>query len=517
MARESSLAVAAPSATEKLNVFISYSRRDVDFADRLANALSVRGFHVEIDRRDLPKLEDWERELQHLIQQCDTVVLVVSPNSLKSPVVNWEVDQVRLAGKRLAPIIIADVEGVPVPPDVSRINYIYFTDAMPFEQHVDELGQALNTDRAWLMEHTRLSELARHWIECGRTKDSLIRGRDVKDAMAWAARRPREAPPITDAQREFLAASQVLEAREARWRRYIVAAVAALAVGGAGYSLWLARGYAMVLVARERDERRPQVLSEAAERALQPKDVFHECALCPTMVVVPPGEFVMGSPEDEPGHDRKEGPQHEVAIERSFAVSEFEVTFDEWAYCASFRSCQNQKRQDEGWGEGNRPVIKVSWDDARDYAAWLSTHTGRPYHLLSEAEWEYAARAGSKSAYSWGNDGGSGNADCDRCGSRWDKATTAPVGSFSANAFGLYDMHGNVWEWVEDCWHDTYDGAPSDGSAWTASCDKADQHVVRGGSWEDTVVDLRAAARYGGQTDIHTWVNGIRVARTLHQ
>ena len=136
---------------------------------------------------------------------------------------------------------------------------------------------------------------------------------------------------------------------------------------------------------------------------------------------------------------------------------------------------------DEGWGRGRRPVINVSWNDAQDYVEWLSAQTGHAYRLLSEAEWEYVARAGSSTVYSWGDDIGSNRANCDGCGSQWDYDRTAPVGSFAANGFGVHDMHGNVWEWVEDCWNGSYAGAPTDGSAWRSG--ECEQRVLRGGSW----------------------------------
>ena len=162
-------------------------------------------------------------------------------------------------------------------------------------------------------------------------------------------------------------------------------------------------------------------------------------------------------------------------------MSKFEVTFDEWDACVAYGDC-DPRVSDSGWGRGRQPVINVTWDDAKRYVAWLSRMTGKPYRLLTEAEWEYAARAGTQTAYSWGDEIGKGNANCDGCGSQWDNKQTAPVGSFAANAFGLYDMHGNVWEWVEDCFHDNYEGAPDDGSAWTADGD-CNSRVLRGGSW----------------------------------
>ena len=183
------------------------------------------------------------------------------------------------------------------------------------------------------------------------------------------------------------------------------------------------------------------------------------------MVVVPAGSFMMGSLPTEKDRDAAEGPQHIVTIAKPFAVAKFELTFDEWDTCVAYGDCP-QGVSDGGWGRGQQPVIFVTWDDAQRYAAWLSKMTGKPYRLLTEAEYEYATRAGTTTAYPWGNDIGKNNANCNGCGSKWDNQQTAPVGSFKPNAFGLYDMVGNVFEWVEDCVHANYDGAPTDGSAW---------------------------------------------------
>jgi formylglycine-generating enzyme required for sulfatase activity len=158
----------------------------------------------------------------------------------------------------------------------------------------------------------------------------------------------------------------------------------------------------------------------------------------------------------------------------------------------------------------------VTWDDARRYVAWLSRMTGKPYHLLSEAEWEYAARAGAMTAYSWGDEIGNGNADCENCGSRWDARQPAPVGSFAPNRFGIHDMHGNVWEWVEDCGHGNYSGAPTDGSAWIADGDCMNRGV-RGGGWFFSPGGPRAALRLA-YPPVYRFPNlGFRVGRTLSQ
>ena len=255
------------------------------------------------------------------------------------------------------------------------------------------------------------------------------------------------------------------------------------------------------------------------------------------MVVVPSGSFMMGSPESEAGHEDEEGPVRRVAFARPFAVGVYAVTFAEWDACEGGGGCGGHQPHDEGWGRGRRPVINVSWEDAQAYVRWLSKETGAEYRLLSESEWEYAARAGTETRYWWGDRIGQHRANCEGCGSLWDDEQTAPVGSFSPNAFGLYDMHGNVWEWVEDCWKWSYDGVPADGSAWESvnwhigiiedldlglTDERAREYgswfsfrVLRGGSWYNKPRYLRSAYRGRGSTDVRSLYIGFRVARTL--
>jgi formylglycine-generating enzyme required for sulfatase activity len=254
-------------------------------------------------------------------------------------------------------------------------------------------------------------------------------------------------------------------------------------------------------------------LTAAQERSLKAGDSFKEGADCPEMIVVPAGRFLMGSTTAQ-GNDR-ELPQHEVTIAKPFAVAKFALTFGEWDACAARGACRRNV-DDRGWGRGRRPVINVSWDDARAYIKWLSSITGKPYRLLSETEWEYAARAGSQTDYPWGDEimlNGKAMANCNRCGSQWDDKQTALVGSFAANAFGLHDMVGNVWEWTEDCWHESYQGAPTDGSPWTSGY--CERRIVRGGSWNDHQHCLRSAYRGSPKSDGRSSYHGFRVARTL--
>ena len=237
---------------------------------------------------------------------------------------------------------------------------------------------------------------------------------------------------------------------------------------------------------------------------------FRDCPECPLMAVVPSGSFAMGSPREETGRD-DEGPRHAVRIDYRFAVGVYEVSFDEWDACANAGGCNRYVPDDEGWGRRNRPVINVSWEDVQSYVRWLSARTGQEYRLLSESEWEYVARAGTDTRYSWGNEIGLNRANCSGCGSRWDNEQTAPVGSFSANAWGVYDMHGNVWEWVEDCYNDSYVGAPSDGSAWKSG--NCSERVLRGGSRDHQPWFLRSANRFKYTTEFRYDISGFRVAR----
>ena len=244
---------------------------------------------------------------------------------------------------------------------------------------------------------------------------------------------------------------------------------------------------------------------------LQPGETFSDTLSSggqgPEMVVIPAGRFRMGCLSGQECFDI-EFPVHDVTIPQAFAVSKYEVTFEDYD-----RYTYPNRVDDAGWGRGRRPVINVSWNDAQDYVEWLSAQTGHAYRLLSEAEWEYVARAGSSTVYSWGNDIGSNRANCRGCGSQWDDDRTAPVGSFPPNAFGVHDMHGNVEERVEDCSNGSYAVAPTDGSAWRSG--DCEWRSVRGGSWGSNRRSLRSANRSGWSTGIRLNFLGFRVARTL--
>ena len=216
----------------------------------------------------------------------------------------------------------------------------------------------------------------------------------------------------------------------------------------------------------------------------------------------------MGLPPSEEGRADDEGPMHEVTIEEAFAVGAYEVTFAEWDACAAEGGCGGYRPDDNGWGRGRRPVIHVSWDDAQEYVRWLSGKTDKEYRLLSEAEWEYAARAGSWTRYSYWDDIG-----LDHNYNDSGHGKTVSVESYGPNDFGLYNMHGNVYEWVQDCGNWSYHGAPKDGRAWESG--DCSVHSARGGSWQHDSWSLRSANRSGSETGNRRDDYGFRVARTL--
>jgi formylglycine-generating enzyme required for sulfatase activity len=520
-------------AGEKLKVFISYSRKDsAAFADELLAGLELAGFAPFLDRHDIAPGEKWEERLGSLIAQSDTVVFVVSPEAVRSKQCTWEVDRTLELSKRLLPVIFKSVPDHDIPEKLRRFQFVPFDSG--FARPLSQLAEALRVDLQWIREHTRIGDLATRWDKEERPEWLLLRGNGIDEARRWMEARNTAAPEITDAQRAFLKASEEAESarldrereqlketvRQQRRIAWLLGGVAVL-MGGIilGLIAWINESF----IRKEwnsylkewpywRANFKNYDLTVARERALKPGDSFRECAKdCPEMVVVPAGEFMMGSPDKEKGRKGNESPQHKVTIARPFAVSKFDLTFAEWDACVSVGECPQVG--DSGYGRGIRPAINVSWKDAKQYVDWLSKMTGRRYRLLAEAEWEYAARAGSTSAYFWGDEIGKGNANCDGCSSPWDgQNQTAPVGSFAPNSFGLYEMAGNVWQWIEDCYHN-YEGVPTDDSAWTVG--DCNLRVIRGGSWFENPQVVRSAYRDRLSTDIRGRNIGFRVGRTL--
>jgi formylglycine-generating enzyme required for sulfatase activity len=225
-----------------------------------------------------------------------------------------------------------------------------------------------------------------------------------------------------------------------------------------------------------------------------------DCPACPPLIALPAGAFTMGSNTSDPS----ERPAHTVTLAAPFAIGKTEVTVEQWNACAAcHRSTQGART----------PVRDVSWDDVQHYLKWLSSASGKAYRLPTEAEWEYAARGGTASAYWWGEKMAAGKANCKECGPPWQGDAPANVGSFAANPYGLYDMNGSVWEWVDDCWHTSFKQAPADGRAWDAP--NCTVRVIRGGSWREGASYMVSSTRFKYDASVRNSQNGFRVARSV--
>jgi formylglycine-generating enzyme required for sulfatase activity len=380
-------------------------------------------------------------------------------------------------------------------------------------------------------------------------------------SLAIAAVRAAGAPPVIPAEALNSASAATaarimgLAARAAPWvAEYHFSRGGMLAKAGADAAA--ARAFALYLEAAPDARDRAEVLKlitglrhsqtprgadiapdSSAKRPRPVGEVFRDCPKCPEMVIVPAGHFTMGSPASEIGRFDSEGPQHGVTV-RGFALGKYPVTEEEFTIflaTTGYQPAPCDRILDKTWrspGGGivfppgqadlpRQPAVCVNWKDVHAYIAWMNANHNpagsAPYRLPTEAEWEYAARAGAASARWWGEALGRGNANCHGCGSDWDNTLIAPVGSFQANAFGLHDMLGNTWEWLADCWNENYSGAPADGSAWTSGdCSK---RVMRGGSWSNLPAFIRSAARSRGDAggadfDYSSYV-GFRLAKSI--
>jgi formylglycine-generating enzyme required for sulfatase activity len=553
-------------------VFISYSRDDLEFADQLQVALKVAGFDATIDLESISAAEAWERRLSNLIRGADTIVFVLSPSSAISKVCSWEVEEATKFGKRIIPVCCRSLAGAAPPSTLAELNYIFFyhevtSPGSGFGRGLMLLKEALSVDLDWLREHTRLLQRAIEWEAAGRSASRLLSGPDVTAAKAWAARRPEDAPELTALHFDFIRASedgeisrlnaerqrldQIAAAQAERERALerektaLQQAQAALrrtqvAQAGIGVLLvciiaglvgWinqqvLKEQWNWYVIARPYQAKNiaPHVLTADAERALRPSQTFNECAKdCPDMVVMPAGQFLMGSADGKGSED--EVPVHSVSLEKPFAVAKYEVTVGEWNVCVSLGSCSSlpgSRTMDL-----HKPITTVTWVEAKQYVGWLSQMTGKSYRLLSEAEWEYSARAGTTATYSFGDDVSqicrfANIADMTLKRSvppSWETADCsdgyaglAPVGSFLPNAFGLHDMHGNVWEWVENC-YGSYDEPVNA----TASPDDSCPRVLRGGAFDSLPDLVRSSNRNWGGPGTRLDSYGFRVARTLVQ
>ncbi|MDE3113956.1 MAG: SUMF1/EgtB/PvdO family nonheme iron enzyme [Pseudomonadota bacterium] len=377
----------------------------------------------------------------------------------------------------------------------------------------------LTGEKARLEALSGLESAAAAWATKGRLPEDLIhRGKRLAEARALTRfpdyKAQLERNPEALAYLERCTAVQKKRNLTIGGGAFAIALLATLAVSIPAIIRYFERAaltrehHKAVVAAENYRPHSPILADDKAAAALKPGAVFRDCPDCPEMTVIPAGSFVMGSPASETSRGNDEGPQHKVTLTK-FALGRFDVTFDEWADCVKAGGCTGNKNpNDHGAGRGRRPVIDISWQDAQEFVRWLAARTGRPYRLPSEAEWEYAARAGTTTPYYTGK-------TIDHMQANFDIfiGKTEPVGSYPPNQFGLYDMAGNAWQWVEDCYNNTYRGAPDNGTAWTTG--DCGRRLIRGSSWYNPASQIRSAQRDDYRPGERLAHAGFRVARDL--
>jgi formylglycine-generating enzyme required for sulfatase activity len=481
-------------------IFINYRRDDSigtagRLHDRLAQTFGRDKLFMDVDH--IPAGVDFVAHLNRQVASCNAILVIIGPN--------WLDAKDESGGRRLdnpddfvtleiAAALARDIRVIPVLVDGAR---------MP---KADKLPDSIKP----LVRRNAVEVRNAHFGQ---------------DAEALVAR-----------MREALGDESTGSSRwrfEPRSRRRAVMAAAAVAVllmvGWGGYALVRHTVEQRPQQAEpkreeEQDARRDPAFTVAPGSGQSFRDQLasgQPCPICPEMVVAPSGGFTMGSPISEPDRESDEA-QVWVSIARPFAVGKFAVAFDEWDACVTDGGCNGHRPDDQGWGRGKRPVITVNWDDANAYAAWLSRKSGKTYRLLSEAEREYVARAGTTTPFWWGSSITPNQANYDSSAGAYGgrdpkgeyRKKSMPVDSFEPNPWGLYNVHGNVWEWTADCWNSNNAGNPGDGSARTTGI--CGRRVVRGGSWNSGPRFLRAADRDAHTAYVRNISLGFRLARTLN-
>jgi len=463
------------------DIFISYKREEQHVAKRLANALEREGWSVWWD----PKLRAGERfddVIEQAMKASRCVIVLWSKHSVQSHYVKDEAGYA-LERNKLVPVKIEAVD-------------------LPF----------------------RFEELHTPELYDGNASEYVAAYQELLNAVSAIIGTPSPSLGVSAGVGESVTAAG--QSQTVKWIAVTIVFVFVVSL------LLVLQRYLSVVEPVTVTE--PVSVEPSSVTSLTPitldksvfRDTLRDGSKSPEMVRIPADTFMMGSPGKENGRDPDEGPQHRVTFTRPFAIGRYEVTFEEYDRFAT--ATGRALPADSGWGRGRRPVIDVTWDDAVAYAEWLKQQTGKRYRLPSEAEWESAARAGTTGRYWWCDEAEPncevkpGVANCDNCKSEWEGKAggkkTAPVGSFEKNKFELYDTAGNVWEWVQDCMHDNYEGAPDDGSAWLEDgggyCGR---RVVRGGSWFHTAVSLRSAARGRFYPDVRDNSVGFRLARDIEE
>jgi formylglycine-generating enzyme required for sulfatase activity len=448
-----------------LDIFLSYKSEDRALVEPLVRLLTAEHFNIWWDVTLVPG-ERYAQSIKNALEEAPCVIVAWSRNSVES---HWVQDEACFArdNQKIVPV---SVDGVEPPLGFRQMQTVNLT------------GWTGNADDPRIV---KLLAGVRRLV--GKPADaagkaSLLSGQDAIDDHNLKPK-PKPKPGWSRRTKALCGALALV----------VCAAIGATAF----YYLYPP----------------PVVVPKpaAAERS------FNDCANCPIMIIVPTGSFSMGSPDDEPQRGNDEGPQHDVTISKVFAAGKYPITFEEWDYCRLHGGCAEVFPSDNNWGRGTNPVMNVSWQDAQNYVSWLSQTTGKTYRLLTEAEREYIARAGTKTPFWWGKKVSTMEANYDGTKKYLDeppglyRQETLSANTFNANPWGFFQVSGNTWDWVQDCYHDSYEGAPKDGAAWlTGDCTR---RVLRGGSWGSQPRNIRSAARWRQPLDTREPYYGFRVAR----
>lgn len=480
-------------------IFICYAREDESFVLPLATILKDRGVPVWLDQWDIPATANYNRSIDKAIRDCAKFIVVLSQHSVESTEVEGEWLMALDEKKPILPVLRSPCQ---VPRQLRAIHRVDFS------------SKAVNDENS-------LRQLLRALANPAEPPAQVTVGESEAQKDSQVIKKPTAG--VDDGYHRLMALVGI---------RNALACIAVIP-GVVGWWFWPPKkenpeppppppapaATVPAPVPVPAPAKAPEAKGAAGEKAAAASDAkdakksFPVGIAEPAMIAIPAGSFRMGDIQGVGAKD--ELPVHTVQIRKSFALGRFEVTFDE--YDAFAKGTGRPLPSDQGWGRGRRPVINVSWEDAQAYAKWLSEQTGKKYRLPTEAEWEYAARAKTETRYWWSDEIGKGSANCDGCGSQWDNKQTAPVGSFKANIFGLHDTAGNVWEWVEDCWHDHYNGAPTEGRAWIGENNgQCGQRVFRGGSWNFPPVYLRSSFRHRYHAGLRDDNVGFRLAQDLN-